>query len=114
MSISKRNFLKAVSCAYFFYSFKALTKVNQPIEDYISTKDKNTWPSKVHRVEEFYTSTDRDYSDAILKGINYCSLNNCVLFFLINTKSADRLFYQIIPISWEKREHYYTVTLISR
>ena len=53
MSLTKRNFLKAVSCAYFFYSFKALTKDNQPIGNYIPAKDKNTWPSKVHRVEEF-------------------------------------------------------------
>lgn len=81
MSLTKRNFLKAVSCAYFFYSFKALTKDNQPIGNYIPAKDKNTWPSKVHRVEEFYTSTDSDYSDAIAKGINYCSLNNGALLF---------------------------------
>lgn len=97
-----------------FYSFKALTKDNQPIGNYIPAKDKNTWPSKVHRVEEFYTSTDSDYSDAIAKGINYCSLNNGALLFLINTKSADRLFYQIIPTSWEKKDHYFTVMLISR
>ncbi|HGO4389029.1 TPA: hypothetical protein MB355_005001, partial [Klebsiella quasipneumoniae subsp. similipneumoniae] len=94
MSISKRNFLKAVSCACFFYSFKALTKDNRLIEDYIPAKGKNTWPNKVHRVEEFYTSNDRDYSDAIAKAINYCSSNNCVLLFSDKYKISRSIILQ--------------------
>ncbi|PJR53736.1 hypothetical protein CWM57_21865 [Klebsiella sp. G-Nf4] len=80
MPISKRNFLKAISCACFFYTYKALTNENSHVEGIYTPKQKKIWPNKIHKVEEFYINSDEDYTDAITKGIAYCSSNNAVLY----------------------------------